>query len=342
MIDADSLKLLNHLGLPPFQPFRLLRGGKRQTIAGAYWPQRREVSQTKFWTFTLSDGDQLVIAENTPPEWSEGDRIICLVHGLTGSHLSNYMVRMAHAFCERGAKVLRINLRSCGPGMGMAIKPYHCGISEDTRQLIQWLFHLYPSSPVTQIGFSLGGNLTLKMAGEQANENIGGLDSVIAVSPPLNLTLSSKQLARPENSFFDWYFTRRVINDVRQMESIHPEATTTDFPPKLRLASFDHFYTAPRSGFKSGEDYYIKASAMPLLASIRIPCLIIGSKDDPVVSGACFEKIPSNSWIEKVISDRGGHLGFLSADTVENSRWADAVLLKWADKNLSSMRQAPL
>lgn len=337
-MDLASRSLIEELGLKPFRPLPLLTTGKLQTIAGTYWPHQGEPSATRLSNFSLPDGDQIVIAENTPSHWQDGDRIVCLIHGLTGSHLSSYMSRLAHGFIKRGAKVIRMNLRSCGPGKGLAKKPYHCGISEDAREVIEYLEKVYSHSPVTLIGFSLGGNITLKMAGEDGNHPSGNLDSAIAVSPPVDVKQSSVRLSSHDNIFFDQYFTKRVLSDVADLHQKFPDLPTVNFPQKLSLAQFDHLYTAPRSGFKSGDDYYQKASSLPYLESIRIPTLILGSKDDPVISGECFEKVPRTKWIEKVVSHQGGHVGFLGFGAPQSLRWADHLILKWAEKRLSGIK----
>lgn len=339
-MDEKSKALIEKLGLKAFRPMPFIQTGKLQTIVGTYWPQKGEPRDTTFHDFRLSDGDILVLAENSPESWSDGDRIVTLVHGLTGCFQSNYMIRMARAFAERGAKVFRINLRCCGPGMGKARNPYHCGISEDTREVLRWLKEKYPRSPVTQVGFSLGGNVTLKMAGEDGAHPSGNLDSVMAVSPPVDVKESSRLLCSPENAFFDRYFTRRVLNDVQRLHRHFPDLPKVEFPKKMNLIMFDDIYTARMCGFKNGEDYYEKASSFPLLSKIQIPTLILGAEDDPVISGACFSKVPRTGWIEKIISAHGGHVGFLGFGGSLSWRWADEVLIRWAELNLSGLRHS--
>ncbi len=340
-MDSATKALLLKLNLKPFTPIPFIKSGKYQTIVGTHWPQAGEPSDTKLFDFRLADGDELVLAENTPLGWLPGNRVVFLVHGLTGSHQSNYMIRMARAFTARGCKVIRMNLRNCGPGMGKARNPYHCGISQDTRQVLEWLAVEYPTSPVTQIGFSLGANIGLKMAGEDGAQPSGNLDSMVAVSPPLDVKQSSNLLSSPQNAFFDWHFTRRVQQDVKQMHSYFPDLELPKFPRKMNLRTFDDLFTAPRSGFKNGDDYYERASSFPYLNKIQIPTLVIGAFDDPVVSGACFEKIPPTSWIEKVVSDKGGHVGFLGFGGGKSLRWADQLILRWTEENLSLIK-APL
>jgi predicted alpha/beta-fold hydrolase len=336
-MDASDHALIRKLGLEPFRPIPLIKTGKMQTIAGNHWPQAGELHGTTLMDFDLGDDDQLVLAVNTAPGWREGGRIIVLVHGLTGSYTSNYMIRMARAFTRRGAKVYRMNLRCCGPGMGKSRRPYHCGISEDTRQVVQWISKVHPKSPITQIGFSLGGNISLKMAGEDGARPTGNLDSMIAVSPPVDVKESSRRLSSPQNSFFDWHFTRRVLNDVQRLHRHFPDLPPYEFPKKMNIYIFDDLYTAPRCGFKDGEDYYRQASSFYFLDQIRIPTFVIGASDDPVVSGACFHKIPRTPWIEKVISDKGGHVGFLGFGARGSIRWADQLLLRWAEEHISGL-----
>ncbi|HRE32228.1 MAG TPA: alpha/beta fold hydrolase, partial [Candidatus Berkiella sp.] len=179
--------ILNKLQLLPFKALPLLNTGKRQTIAAAYLPDIPTISDDVTHTVPLPDGDQIVLIENRPLHWSESDRIILLVHGLTGSARSKYLVRLAHKLILEGFLVMRMNLRGCGLGHGLAKHLYHSGRSEDTRAVLSWLATTFPKRKVTQAGFSLGANITLKMAGEDGEHPSGNLDSVIAVSPPLDL-----------------------------------------------------------------------------------------------------------------------------------------------------------
>lgn len=334
MVHKGSDSLLESLGLKPFRPLPFFRSGKAQTIAGSYWPSPGIHPKEIFHEVAVTEIDYLVLVENTPLGWKEGDRIAILVHGLTGCYRSSYMQRMAQRLLQLGIKVFRINLRGCGPGFGKAQSPYHIGISEDTRAITNWVAQRHPRSPVTQVGFSLGANILLKMLGEDGSRPSGKTDSMIAISPPVDVERSAMLMASKENQFFNRYFAERAKRDVRKLHFRFPDLGKVEFPEKLGMIEFDNLYTAPRFGYQSAEDYYQQTSSLPLLGSIKVPTLIIGSIDDPVVAVECLLKMPETKWLQKVISQFGGHVGFLGFGGNSSWKWSDDVVSEWLKKNL--------
>lgn len=315
----------------PFSPLWPFHSGWAQTIAATFFPQRSLDVVDAIHQVRLPDQDVLVICENTPKTWKPGDRIVVLVHGLTGSAFSKDSSRLACVFTERGFRVFRVNLRNCGPGFGMAKKIYHSGRSEDTRAVIEFISKLSPGSPITQIGFSLGGNITLKMAGEGGFSAGCGLDSVVAVSPPADLAASSRKLSSRENRFFDSYFVKRLCRDVSRLNAKDPEFFLPEFPKKLTLRGFDDLYTAPSGGFTSAADYYNRASSLHLIPDIPYRTLIIGSDDDPVVDMTPLKALRLQSHQTLVVTERGGHCGYLGFGPKKTSslRWMDHMILDW-------------
>lgn len=162
----DNTNVLTKIGFDDFKPIPLLTSPFSQTVVAYYRPPYTDYLESHKHFVSLPDKDVLVLIENTPDSWRPHDRIVVLVHGLSGSHLSNYNIRLSQAFFNKGYKVIRINLRGCGPGLGLARFPHHAGHSDDTRFILYWIAKHYPHSKITQVGFSLGGNITLKMLGE--------------------------------------------------------------------------------------------------------------------------------------------------------------------------------
>jgi predicted alpha/beta-fold hydrolase len=308
---------INFTPLPPFL------GGWGQTIAGTLFPQTPLTKSPTRHIITVENDERVLVLENRPKSWRVGDNIALLVHGLAGSANSGYMVRMAKKLIKRGFMVMRMNLRGCGDGFGLARLPYHSGRSEDTRAVLKYFCNKFPNSPVTQIGYSLGGNITLKMAGEGPIEN---LKQVVSLSPPINLSDSSNHLARSSNSFFDKYFTTLLRSTIKKLHRRFPELPAANLPPKLTLREFDDYYTAPRSGFKNAEDYYSQSSSDQFIPKITIPTLIIYSKDDPVVCQKAFDKIPKLKNLKLIVTKKGGHMGFLG---LKKLRWLDDQILNW-------------
>ncbi|HQU44402.1 MAG TPA: alpha/beta fold hydrolase, partial [Pirellulales bacterium] len=161
--------------------------GHFQTLAGVYLPGRRFVYKARQHRVTLDDGDQIVLHDDCPEGWQPGDRVALLIHGLAGCHQSIYMLRIAARLEELGVRAFRMDLRGCGAGVGLARLPYHAGRSEDAAAALETIARLCPASPVALVGFSMGGNIALKLLGELGEERCGHLDRAVAVCPPFDL-----------------------------------------------------------------------------------------------------------------------------------------------------------
>lgn len=329
-LDDRIEKALLKLKLNRFSPYPTIRSGWAQTILGFYLPSLKAQKPTAVHTITLDDGDQLLVMENRPKNWKPGDRIVLLVHGLTGCFQSTYMQRMARRLSRRGAMVLRLNLRSAGPGLGLAKKTYHAGSSDDTRQTLKWVAQNFPNSPVTQVGFSLGANITLKMAGEDGSKPSGNLDSIVAISPPTDLKASVKKLDSRESEVFRNFFMKYLVKDVQKLYKKFPELGPIEVSKDMSVALFDEIFTAPRAGFSSVEDYYKESSSKHYIPEIKVPTLIIGSKDDPITTSNTLEQSNLRDHVDLILTKHGGHLGFLGFGTKwEEVRWSDQAIAQW-------------
>lgn len=329
-------RVLQKLKLNKFYPFPFARSGFLQTVYGNYWPILKPSKPDNFHHVRLPDGDILVLAENRPKHWRTGDRILLLVHGTAGSYESTYMQRMCRRMCKKGYMVMRLNLRFCGPGKGLARNPYHGGVSEDTRNILRWLKIHHPDSPVTQMGFSMGGNITLKMAGEDGSKPTGNLDSVIAVSPPLDLSATTERLDQKENRFLAQAFLKLLIRDIHLMEKQFPDIRKVAFPPNVSIADFHRLYTVPFGGFRDEKQYYEQSSSIRYVPEIKVPTLILSSMDDPVVDGTTVMRVPSSDNLDVLLTTHGGHVGFLGWGTEYSEvRWSDQAIARWLEDTLA-------
>lgn len=329
-------RVLKKLKLNKFYPFPFARSGFWQTVYGSAWPILKASKPDGFHHMMLSDGDILVMAENRPKEWKPGQRIMLLVHGLTGCYQSTYMQRMCRRMHKKGFLVLRLNLRFCGPGRGLARKAYHAGVSEDTREVLEWIKVKFPGSPVTQIGFSLGGNVTLKMAGEDGSRPSGNLDSAVAVSPPIDLEASTNRMSSPENQFFEKFFVKYLARDTRLMLDTFPDVERFEVPKGQSLREFEELFATHRAGFKSSKEYYEKCSSQNFIPDIKIPTLIISSIDDPVVDAKALVKVPHGNNVDIILTDKGGHVGFLGfGTTYDEVRWSDQAVARWLEDTVA-------
>ena len=312
-----------------FRPFPLLRNRHLQTILGAWallpFEPRSEERRVK-----LADGDILALEVSTPQGWREDSPTVVMVHGLCGCSRSPYMVRLARKLVGRGVRAVRVNLRGCGPGRGLARGIYHSGRSGDVRQVIEDLRREDPESPLTLIGFSLGGNIALKLAGELGAAATGSLERVLAVCPPADLEACARLIHRPENRIYENHFVRILRKGVEDRHARFPDLPPVELPVKLSLRDFDDLYTAPHGGFESAIDYYQKCSAEPLVDRIEVPCRVLFAEDDPFVRANVFDDtdLPANVEVER--TRHGGHLGFLGHPKSSGGyRWMDSRLLNW-------------
>lgn len=322
----------------PFRPFPFLQDHLSQTVLGSLF---------HFITYTnsrteyvrLKDGDLIALEIATPKNWKEDDPSIMLVHGLCGSHKSPYLIRLTRKLMKKGIRSIRMNLRGCGTGRGLAKKFYHCGISEDVKAVLSHLKEKYPKSPMALVGFSLGGNLVLKAAGELAKLAKQYIDVVYAVSPPIKLASSMRLLTHPSNRFFHSYFIRHLVNDIYELHKTFPELEEITFPSDLTIFDFDELYIAPRAGYLSAFEYYKASSSSRVIPNIAVPCKILFAEDDPIIDHNDIDEVNLPSCVEIYKTDRGGHLGFLGLPRkTYGFRWMDGLILTWIDEFLNTLR----
>lgn len=311
--------------IKPFQPPKYLSNPLFQTIVPYYLPTGNSKPPIQRGVVDLEDGDRLLLAVSRPPGWKEGDRIVLLIHGLAGSEDSSYLLRICSKLYKKGYLVVRANLRSCGPGRGMASRPYHSGRSEDARAVLNWLAKNYPKSPISQIGFSLSANITLKMLGEDDSLIVPNLDSAMAISPPLNLRSSAEKITKNYFKIFNYFFLLRLKKDVADILVDFPQLPKVEWPKKMNLIDFDHLYTAPRSGFKDAFDYYDSVSSLQFVPQIKRKTLILLSLDDPIVDTTGLDKIKIPDSVDTIQLNTGGHVGFLEPKRF----WMDETIIDW-------------
>ncbi|MBL8826524.1 MAG: alpha/beta fold hydrolase [Planctomycetaceae bacterium] len=308
-----------------------IRGGHAQTILGAYWPVARDSDQGAKFLIPLDDGDAIVAHDRCPASWQLGQRIVLLVHGLGGSHVSSYMRRMSSKLARLGIRAVRMDLRGVGAGMPHARHPYHGGRSDDVQAVIQYLVSLAPTSPITAVGYSLGGNMVLKLLGELNRDECPTLDSGIAVCPPVDLRAGSEGLARLGNWIYDKFFVKLLFSQLGQRLRMRPDAFRGAFARRPRtLREFDEIFTAPLGGFRSAHDYYARASAGPLLSRIERPTWIVAAADDPIVPIDSIRQATMSDQVQVTATRHGGHLGFVGRRGRDADRhWLDWRLMEW-------------
>ncbi|MBI5273225.1 MAG: alpha/beta fold hydrolase [Chlamydiia bacterium] len=317
----------------PFDPFPFLQDPHHQTLINTFLNFLFEPdSEQKL--VTLSDGDKLSLEVTTPKDWRETDPTVILVHGLCGSHKSPNLVRMARRLEPLGIRAVRYNMRGCGSGRGLSRQIYHSGRSEDVFEAIKAMKKEAPASPITLIGFSLGGNIVLKMAGELASLGPTFVKKTIAVSPPVDLYSSILMLGREENAMYEKYFYRLLRADVHYRHKKFRDLPPIRLPHSLKLYEFDQIYTAPYCGFRNVQDYYNRCSAASVVPDIAMPCRILFAEDDPIVSCKSLDAYKLPSHIQLLKTRKGGHMGYLGDPRDKNGiHWLDSVLVEWIQGN---------
>ena len=313
----------------PFEPFPFITDPHHQTIISSFINLIFDPSSDRV-IVPLPDGDKLSVEVTTPREWKPTDLTVIMVHGLCGSHRSPYLIRMVNRLEPEGIRAVRVNLRGCGSGKGLAKYMYHSGRSEDIFETIKHLKAQTPASPFVLIGFSLGGNIVLKMGGELGSLGNQFLSGLIAISPPVDLYASVTMLGTVDNAIYENYFVRLMCADVRYRHKKFKELPRVKLPSKLKIYEFDQLYTAPQYGFRDANDYYSKCSAAALVEDIAVPCKILVAEDDPIVSAKSLDsyQLPSNVDVFK--TKKGGHMGFLG-NPMEGKGlyWLDSLLVDW-------------
>ena len=267
----------------PFDPLPFIDDPHQQTVISSFFHILLE-PESKQKIIQLPDGDRLCLEITTPKDWKPTSPTVLMVHGLCGSHRSPYLVRLVKRLEPNGIRSVRLNLRGCGSGKGLSRYMYHAGRSEDVFEAIKQIKLETPESPILLIGFSLGGNIVLKLVGELGSLGKQFLSAVIAVSPPADLYSSVVMLGHPDNAMYERYFISLMRSDVIYRHGKFKDLAAVSLPKQLKLYEFDQIYTAPNYGFRDARDYYSKCSAAQYAADISVPCRVLLSEDDPIVS----------------------------------------------------------
>lgn len=324
--------------LPEFEPHPLIRGGHAQTLTAYFLPGKTYPYRATRRLINLDDGDAIVLHDDCPANWNEGDPAVLLLHGLGGCHQSTYMVRVAGKLNERGVRTFRMDLRGCGAGQGMARLPYHAGRSEDARAAIHAISRWCPDSPLSATGFSLGGNIVLKMLGEAPDQLPEMLERAVVVNPPVDLTQCIGRLGQFGGRVYDKHFVKMLYRQLHHSDGLVGDPPIVQWTRKPQsLWEFDDLYTAPVTGFGDAANFYRKNSSSAVVENIRVPTLIIASADDPVIPSSSFEKLDLPDCVKLHMTSSGGHLGFISRGGADpDRRWMEWRVIDWVTQRAES------
>ena len=287
------------------------RGPHLQTIAANFLPAPPPLPWERL-RLELDDGDALALRLLR----GTSGVAVHLFHGLGGSADGHYLVRAAARFRAAGHSVLAVNHRGAGEGAGWARRSYHSGSVQDLSAALKRGRALFPGQLQVAVGFSISANMLLLLLGR------GGTDlpdRAIAVNPPVDLEACSLRLGRGFNRVYDRYFIRKLKREVLLRPGAEP------LGPSSTLRAFDASYTAVQAGFPSRDAYYAQCSSGPHLGAIRVPTVILTSRDDPFAPGSDILKCPLSPAIHLHVEPTGGHMGYLSRNQ-KGWRWLEYAL----------------
>ncbi len=291
------------------RPFEtLFRNPHVATVVANFWPRKYDYSAYPMQSrLVQTDPDTQVLVQTQFPIGKPVGEVV-LLHGLEGGGNAGYCISNAWHALERGFVVHRFHMRTCGGTEHLCKTLYHAGLTSDLREFLLQNAHEGRELPVILIGYSLGGNVGLKLAGELGHTNL--IAGVCAISTPIDLGACAHRMRDADNLIYERRFVKRMKMRVLATGRIPAETLL----PLQSIFDIDEYVTAPSFGFRDAEHYYQTQSAKVFLSQIRVPAMIVQSKDDTFIPFRIFSNpaIAANPAIRLVVTDHGGHLGFLA------------------------------
>jgi uncharacterized protein len=304
----------------PFEP--IVSNPHLLTVLGNYWPRRYDAARypTERRLIRTDEHTQVLVQTQRPAGSPAGE--VVLLHGLEGGGEAGYMRSMAWRALEAGFVAHRFHMRTCGGTENLCRTLYHAGLTSDLRAFLE---QANPSGDraVFLIGFSLGGNVSLKLAGELGETNL--ISGVCAVSTPIDLRACARRMGERDNRLYE----RRFVKRMKQRLMATRRYSAAELSKARSLYEIDDRVTAPSFGFRDADDYYSTQSAQNFLDRIRVPALVIQAKDDTFIPFEIFRHpaFATNPYLRLVTTEHGGHLGFIAR--MGARFWADEVAIEF-------------
>ncbi len=304
----------------------LFRGGDAQTIVGRYWPGGLDEARwpTELRFFQTAPDVQVLGKINR----GEGRGVVIAVHGLTACSEARYMLTLANRALEDGFDVVRLNVRSCGGTEHLSPTLYHSGLTADLRSVVEQ----FAPQDVYLVGFSMGGNMALKLAGEWGEAAPAHVRGVCAISAPIRLEACARRIGERRNWIYEYRFLRQLRAAVKKKQGLDPQ-----FWPDLdadradSIYAFDELITARTFGFENAADYYERSSAAGYLDRVRVPSLLIQAEDDPFIPFSTYSHTAfhENGALRLLRAPSGGHVAFLARGAARF--WAEDQAVRFFD-----------
>ena len=295
------------------------RNGHMQSIYPAVWRRVPPVNWMRERIAT-PDEDFLDLDFLAP----QSDRVAILSHGLEGHANQPYIRGMALAFSRAGWDVVAWNCRGCSGEPNRQLRFYHSGSSDDLGTVVEHVLAQSRWRQVALVGFSLGGNQTLKYLGEQGETVDPRIAGAVVFSVPCDLAASSVRLGEWQNKIYMARFMKTLREKVRRKERMFPgQLDLTGLDSMKTFREFDDRYTAPLHGFADAQDYWERCGSVRFLHRIRVPSLLVNAADDPFLAGRCFpqQEAEANDAFFLEVPRQGGHVGF---ETRDETHWSES------------------
>jgi predicted alpha/beta-fold hydrolase len=319
--------------LHSFEPHRWFANGHAQTVVGNFWPRRPFLLPAVAETVQVDahDGSSVLCHCHWQPEAVRASRLtVVSVHGLEGSSDSRYIRGIAGRAWFAGMNVIRMNMRNCGGSDALTPTLYHSGFSADVGAVVDHFTQKFGLESVALIGYSMGGNLVLKLAGEWGHRP--PLTAVATVCPVIDLAPSADALHEPANRIYEMHFLRGLMRRFRRKAALFPQIyQAAGIGPVRSIREFDDKIVARYCGFRDADDYYYRVSSARVVDRIAVPALILSAQDDPFIRllPETRRRLLANPYITFVETRRGGHCAFLSRDAGDDVHWAEAAVVRY-------------
>jgi uncharacterized protein len=319
--------------LSSFEPHPWLPNGHMQTIVGNFLPRPPFLLPSEAETVEVdpSDGSRVLCHCHWQPEELRAARLtVVLVHGLNGSSNSRYIRGVAAQAWAAGMNVVRMNMRNCGDTDELTPTLYHSGRSSDVGAVVGHFTRRFGLERVALVGYSMGGNMVLKLAGEWGARS--PLVAVATVCSVIDLAACANALHAPSNFIYERHFLRALMQRFRHKAELFPDIYRTDgIGPVRSIREFDQKIVAPYCGFRDADDYYHRAASARVIDRIAVPTLVLIAQNDPFIRivAETRERIHANPHIDFIEPRNGGHCAFLSRRTAEGVHWAESMIVRY-------------
>ena len=313
-----------------FVPRRFLRNGHLQTLAGNFLPRENRLPEPEERLFQVEENVQVLCHCHWQPQ-RETRATAIIIHGLEGSSLSQYVIGTGSKAWDYGMNVVRMNMRNCGGSERLARTLYHSGLSGDVGAVVRKLIEQDKLQRIGVAGYSMGGNLVMKMAGDWGSKAPEELRAVAAISPAADLGPSADAMHEASNRVYEWKFLLSLMRSYGRKKALFPEIFQKPSRMPRSIREFDDLITAPYCGFSSAQDYYDRASAARVADKIVVPTLVVHSTDDPFIrmTRETRAKLLANPHVTLLETHHGGHCAFLATPNGYDGRWAEKQIIQF-------------